>query len=204
MFTLFFIKEYYYHSYTPRLLREIPIQGAMPTQLQWDNLMWISQNTEPDSKILFFYFNDNPGDDIYHFFQSKRLSFYVPLSEIDSAIRQNFVKKDYKIIDNSVELFYKRDSKFPLKVIPLNKSNYQLMYIQNKSICDFDYIYGKIEMHLVPNRIYEQSTIKTWKRRIAYTKELGNILLENKNFEVVHRDGEAYIIRNYNPGGDCI
>jgi len=190
-----FLVCYSYYSYKGTSVEQMSLIDLN----QWNNLVWISKNTEPDSNILFFYFNDFPNDNIYHFFQSKRLSFYVPLSEIDSAIEQNITKKDYEILDNSIAFFYKRDPTSPLKTISLDKN----IYLKNMSICDFNYIYGK----RTKTPLIQDGKIRVMpmsEERARYTINLINTLLKNNNFEIVRKDNEAYLIKNNNPGGECL
>lgn len=199
--TILFIYQYYSLFREPILekISETGMTTPISTQDQWDDLIWLSENTEPDSKILFFYFNDQSADGIFPFFPSKRLSFYVHLNEIDSAIERNITKKDYNILDNSVAFFYKRIPEFPLKVVSLDKSE----YLKNMSICDFDYIYAKRAIRVV-HQDDKKFLNKPVEKRVLYVIELINMLLKNKYIKIVHQDNEAYIIKNNNPRGECI
>lgn len=196
--SLMLIYQGYYSLVLRSSLEQMSEEGVM-TKNRWDSLMWIAEDTDPNSKILFFYFNDDTSYNIYHFFPSKRLSSYVSLPELDFAIEQKIIKKDYKILDNSLAYFYKRDSKFPLKIISIDKN----IYLKNMTICDFDYIYGKRKVQVI-NKKNEKFVYREIEDRTLYTIELMNTLLKNKNFRLVYQNAEASIIKNDVPGGDCI
>lgn len=194
--SLFFVYQYYY-LYRGPVLESISEIGTTTTQGQWDNLVWLSENTPADSRILFFYFNDNPSDIPYLLLSSERTSFYVPLDRLDDAISQNVTKKDYGILDTSDPDFYKRLNLF--SVVSVDKNQ----YLKNWSVCDFDYIYGKahLEIVTVDGKKYVTQQVQS---RVLYTLNLFSELVKSGNFVKVHENDEAYIIKNNNPGGDCI
>ncbi|MBL7147279.1 MAG: hypothetical protein ISS82_00445 [Nanoarchaeota archaeon] len=193
-----FIYQYYYFFREPVLEKIYESGTTSLNQKQWDNLVWISKNTKLNAKILFFYSADrNLGG--YFFFPARRLGYYIQLNELDSAIEQRVLKKDYNIKSYASPFFYKRNSKFPLKVTSLDKETFDKELL----ICDFDYIYGKIAIPVttIGNRdIIDKRT----ESRVLYTVDLFNTLLKNKNFEIVHKNEEALILKNNDPGGKCL
>lgn len=194
--SLFLIFQYHYFDRGPKL-EKISDIGVTATRSQWGNLVWIAENTELDANVLFFYFNDYPADLLYLLFSSERTAYYVPLEELDSAINQGIIKKEHKILDNSVPFFYRRCPEFPLKVTALDKNK----YLKEMSLCDFDYIYGKRKIH---EPFHEKLRSAKFQDRVSYTIDFMNTLLENKNFEIAHQNEEAFILRNKKPGGECI
>jgi len=196
--SLFFVYEYYY-SFSEPVLKNIASGGPLPVQEQWDNLIWISKNTPSNATVLFFYLTNSDEGDIYPFFVSKRLSFFVPLNELDEAINQSNVAYNYGVSDTSVSFFYKRGDNTPFKIIKLNKSEYTKQW----TVCDFDYIYGKRAIRLYDFEGETKVPVQI-EKRVLYTIKFINTLLKNKNFSIVFQNDEAYILKNNNPGGDCV
>ncbi len=190
----------YYYPHTWRF-SDLSDRGITPDQNQWENLMWISKNTEPNSNILFFYFNDYPADFDYILFPAERQSYYVPVEEIDLAVQEGLmnnysIKKEYRILDYSSPFFYKRNPKFPLKAGIVDKKK----YLKNMSLCDFDYVYGKRSVYFHKEEAY---AYQKYSNRAAYTVDLLN-MLEKGSFRLVYENDEAMILKNMNPGGACI
>ncbi len=196
--SILLIYQYYYFFREP-VLEKISETGTTTTKNQWQDLMWISKNTESEANVLFFYFNDNPYDVTSLILSSKRASFYIPLDKLDLAIQEKRIKQDYGILAEAGGLFYKRDETFPLKITRLDKNS----YLKNWTLCDFDYVYGKRTVYVV-DEANKQFVDKVLEYRVLYTMDVMNILLENKNFKVVHQSNESVIIKNYKPGEECI
>lgn len=196
--TLLFISQYYYYFRAP-VLESISESGITTTKNQWDNLVWVSENTEPGSNVLFFYFNDNPSDIPTLLWSSKRASFYIPLDKLDLAISEKVIREDYGVLDTAEPYFYRRDPNFPLRIFSLDKG----LYSKNWSVCDFDYIYGKRAVYVVDVE-NKQMVDKKVQSRVLYAMDVFNLLLKRDNFRVVHQSDEAVIIKNLKPGVSCL
>lgn len=186
--------------YASRGYREIISDtGTTPNQAQWSALMWIRENTKPDDKILFVYFNDYPEDFEYLLFPTERQMHYIPLEDIDFALKQgcivNHIIKDY-----SVPFFYKRDPDFPLKIVKVDKSQYVR---SNMTVCDFDYVYGKRSVDTIDIKGVNRQT-GIFDRRTEYVVNFMNELKKRDNFELVFLIDEAAILKNNRPGEACV
>lgn len=155
----------------------------------WDQIMWLKENTPKNSKVYYFYGDIFGQDAIMH--NSGRNTFLIDTQEFVESIQEGKLRREYKT---------KRTKEGGGGGFPYRKSFFDYgyhkkevsqnpEYVGKMDICNFDYyVFDKVSRQQVLAQVN------------LFIKEL---FLKN-NMEEVYSNQVVSIIKNSNPGSDCI
>ncbi len=156
----------------------------------WDAFRWIRDNTKEDAKVLFLY------GDIYNQDALLRNIFRVPhmvdIKEYISALKNKTIKRNIgiDILGDHHGVYYAyRKSLFDFG-FHAEEMGRDYFYNTKRDICNFDYI--------VLDKVSRQDVLAKYNILIA------NELLKKEFIRPVFDNGVVMIIKNNNPGEDCI
>lgn len=167
--------------------QKISSPGLMD-QMHWGALKWISENTPASSKVYFFYGDVYSQDAMLR--NSKRLHAQVVPEDFIAALENRTIKKVYQTeapADHGAgKPYYKSFLNIALR--SREESDYWLIK-PTQDICTFDYhVFDKISRQPV---------------LAQYNLAIANQMLK-KNASIVFENNAVAILKNNNPGGDCI
>lgn len=154
----------------------------------WEAFRWISENTPIDSKIYFFYGDVYGQDAILR--NSKRLHVQVIPDDFIESLQNRTVKRVYQTespADHGAGMPYSQ-SFLKVGLHLRDEPDYWLLKV-DQDICLFDYhVFDKVSMQPV---------------LAQYNAIIANQMFK-KNAEVAFENDAVVILKNNNPGGDCI
>ncbi len=161
-------------------------EGIMDTY-HWAMLGWLGKNAESNSRIYFFYGDIYSQDALLR--NSKRVHFQVNPDDFINAIKDKKIKKSYvsKLPGDDGGSLGVRTGLFSFKDISQTKP--QEYYFGPKDICTFDYF--------VFDKVSRQQVLAQYNLLIA------NEMLK-KGAQKVFENQVSVILKNNNPGADCI
>ncbi len=167
--------------------QKVSSPGLMDTQ-HWDAFEWISENTDRDSKIYFFYGDVYGQDAILR--NSERLHVQVIPDDFVASLQNRTVKRTYQTeapADHGAGMpYFKSFLKIGLHL--KEEPDYWLLK-PTQDICLFDYhVFDKMSAQPV----FAQ-----------YNLIIANQMLK-KDAEIAFENDEVVILKNNNVGGDCI
>lgn len=162
-------------------------QGVMDIY-HWSALKWLSESTEPSSKIYFFYGDTYSQDALLR--NSKRLHYLVDPNDFISSIQNRRIKRDYvtELPGDGGGSIVMRASYFKFEEI--TKSKPEEYFFGPKDICSFNY--------LVFDKVSRQQVLAEYNLMIA------SELLKKGYISKVFDNNFVLILKNNNIGGDCI
>ena len=154
----------------------------------WSALRWLSANTEPDSKIYFFY-GDIYGQDAL-LRSSKRLHFQVDPDSFINAIKERKIKRFYtsELPGDGGGGITVRKGLFSFEPA-VNVLKHEVFF-GPQDICRFNY--------LIFDRGSRQQVLAQYNLLIA------SELLKKDYVKPVFENELVVILKNNNPGADCI
>ena len=154
----------------------------------WNALTWISQNTQKDARLVYFY--GDPYNQEAILWNQKRVSYRVNMEDFVNAIREGKVKREYNVevaaADDAELLYRKGFLSFGYHYREINKT----AYFGQNDICNFDYF--------VFDKVGSQQAL------IGYNAVIANDLVKSSIVQPVFDNGVVLILKNNNPGGKCI
>lgn len=172
--------------YMPHLNRDTS-QGIM-NPFHWEVLGWLSKNTEKNATVYFFYGDIYSQDALLR--NSKRTHYLVEPEDFIKTLQERKIKRDYITEfpgDSGGGLSY-RTSFFGFE--SYSETEPQAFYYGPRDICDYDY--------LVFDRVSGQQVLAQYNILIAQE------LLKKDFIKPVFENEIAIILKNNNPGADCI
>lgn len=158
------------------------------SEQHWNALMWIRQNTLKDVEIVYFY--GDPYNQEAILWNQKRISYRVDMDDFVNALKDRKVKREYVVevaaADDAEFLYRKSAFSFGYHYREINRS----YYFGEKDICKFDYF--------VFDKVGRQQAL------IGYNAVIANDLIKNGSVQPVFDNGVVLILKNNNPGGNCI
>ncbi len=189
IFTILFtglVKMPFVQSYIP-YYEKLSTPGVM-NPYHWEVLNWFPKNTDENAKIYFFYGNIYSQDALLR--NSKRTHYQVDPEDIISAINNKEIKRKYVTEspgDGGGGTFY-RTSFF--KFGNYAEEQPEEFFFGKKDICSFDYyIFDKVSRQQV---------------LAQYNLLIASELLQKDFVSKVFENQVAVILKNNNPGADCI
>ncbi len=167
-------------------LNKVTSQGIMD-YYHWESLKWLSENTEQDSKIYFFYGDIYSQDALLR--NSKRVHYQVDPNDFVKAIQDRKIKKSYvsELPGDTGGGVTIMNSLFSFE--PAVESVPREYFYGPKDICTFNY--------LVFDKVSRQEVFAQY-----------NILIANemikKDAQIVFENDAVVILKNNNVGADCI
>jgi hypothetical protein len=161
----------------------------------WDTLMWLKENTPLDTKIYFFYGDTYHQDALLR--NVKREHYLVELRSkgedigfID-AVKSKTIKRNYRTRkpgDSGAGLPYKES--FLKYNFYTEKDNYTSWYRISRDSCNFDYyVFDKLSREPI---------------LAQYNLLIMQEMMKSGFMEIVYENEISYIVRNKQPGADCI
>ncbi len=162
-------------------------QGLMDPY-HWDALKWLSEKTEPDAKIYFFY-GDIYGQDAL-LRNSKRTHYQADPKNFVQALQNSSIRKAYvsELPGDSGGRPVVRKRIFDFEDVVSSKP--QEFFFGPQNICNFDY--------LVFDKASQQQALAQYNMLIA------SELLKKEFIEIVQENKAVVILKNNKVGADCI
>ncbi len=162
-------------------------QGIM-NPFHWEVLNWISENTESDATIYFFYGDIYSQDALLR--NSKRVHSQVVPNDFVNALNERKIKKEYltELPGDSGGTIAYRTSFFSFK--DHSQAKPSEFYYGPKNICDFDYY------------VFDKASAQ--QALVQYNLLIANDLIQKDFINPVFENQIAIILKNNNPGADCI
>lgn len=171
-------KAYYY---------PIDSQGIL-NQYHWDSFQWLKYNAEKNARIYFFY-----GDSY-----DQNAQLLLPAKLVTYATTDKLIENLKKA--TIPRIFYSRSLVIADSNLAYRKSFLQFGYYSRErnittfhdaDVCNFDYyVFDKSSSYAPPLAQYNMAVRK--------------IMLDSGYFEEVYKNDLVSILRNNNPGADCI
>ncbi|MBU90222.1 hypothetical protein CMO94_01665 [Candidatus Woesearchaeota archaeon] len=161
-------------------------QGMMD-QYHWQALKWLSENTEQDSKVYFFYGDIYNQDALLR--NSKRSHSQVDFNDFVKALQDRKIKQSYitELPGDSGGGITIRKGLFEFE--PATESLPKEYFYGPKNICTFNY-------HIF-DKVSRQEVLAQYNILIASK-------MVEKNAQVVFENNAVVILKNNNVGADCI
>jgi hypothetical protein len=162
-------------------------QGIMDS-FHWESLNWISENTETNATIYFFYGDIYNQDALLR--NSKRIHYQVDPDDFIKYLQERKIKKEYITEfpgDDAQTLTYRTSFFKFINHLATISSEYSF---GPRNICNFDYY--------VFDRASRQPVLAQYNLIIA------NDLIKKDFINPVFENQLVVILKNNNPGGDCI
>src|SRR3989338_6928852 len=162
-------------------------QGIMDP-FHWEALKWISDNAETDAIIYFFYGDIYSQDALLR--NSKRVHYQVDPNDFIKAINERKIKKGYitELPGDSGGGIAYRTSFFKFedyfKTVPIEYD------LGPKNICNFDYY------------VFDKASVQ--QALAQYNLLIANEFVKKGFIEPVFENKIVVILKNNNPGDDCI
>ena len=172
--------------YMPHLNRDTS-QGIM-NQFHWEILAWLSKNTEKNAEVYFSYGDIYSQDALLR--NSKRTHYLIEPEDFVKALQERKIKRDYITEfpgDSGGGISY-RTSFFSFKSYAETEPD--AFYYGQRDICKYDY--------LVFDKVSGQQVLPQYNLLIAQE------LLKKDFIKPVFENEVAIILKNNNPGDDCI
>ena len=172
--------------YMPHLNRDTS-QGIM-NQFHWEALEWLSKNTEKNAEVYFFYGDIYSQDALLR--NSKRTHYLIEPEDFVKALQERKIKRDYITEfpgDSGGGISY-RTSFLGFKSYAETEPD--AFYYGPRDICDFDYY--------VLDKASGQQVLAQYNLLIAQE------LLKKDFIKPVFENEVSLILKNNNPGVDCI
>jgi hypothetical protein len=154
----------------------------------WESLRWISENTEKDSKVYFFYGDIYTQDALLR--NSKRVHYLVDPEDFINSLNNRELKQKYvtETPGDSGGMIAVRKSLFEFEYVETKVPKEEIFGLRD--ICDNDYI--------VFDKITYQEVLG------QYNQIIGQNLLENDYIFPVFDNRVVTILKNDKPGVICI
>ena len=154
----------------------------------WESLNWISDNTETNATIYFFYGDIYNQDALLR--NSKRIHYQVVPGDFIKSLQERKIKKEYitEFPGDDGQTFTYRTSFFKF-INHLATTSSEFSSIP-RNICNFDYY--------VFDKASRQQVLAQYNLIIA------NDLIKNDFINPVFENQLVVILKNNNPGDDCI
>ena len=169
----------YYHKST---------NSGIISEYHWDHIQWVRQNTAKDAKLLYFY--GDPYSQEAILWNLKRLSFRVSMEDFVNALKEQKIKRQYiadvAAADDAALLYRKSAFSFGYHAKEVDMSYFS----GKKDICMFDYF--------VFDKAGRQQVL------VNYNLLIANELVKNGLVQPVFDNGVVLILKNNEPGGNCI
>ena len=164
-----------------------PNQGLMD-QYHWQAFDWISENTEKDAAIYFFYGDIYGQDAILR--NSKRVHYQVWVNDFIEALQERKIKRNYytELPGDSGAGLLARASFFRFENAKSSKT--EGFSEGQHDVCLYDYY--------VFDRASRQQALAQYNLLIA------SEMLKREYFSAVFQNEVVSILKNNNPGADCI
>lgn len=173
-----FVKAY--HTATPQ-------QGLMDDE-HWKAFTWVWKNTDPDSRILFFYGDPYTQEAVV--FTTKRTGYRVDFDDFTNTLKNKTIKRYYTLnvaAADDGELQYRISFfKYGYHFLEANTSD----YFGPLDICKFDYY--------VFDKVSRQPIL------VQYNFLIANDLLKKEFITKAFENNEVIILKNNKVGADCI
>ena len=164
-----------------------PSPGIM-NPFHWESLKWLSDETDPDSRILFFYGDIYSQDALLR--NSKRFHYQIEPDSFIKDLQEKKIKRHYVLElpgDNGGSIKI-RNSFFNFEQTFHSKP--EEYYYGPQDICTFDY--------LILDKASRQQVLAQYNILIA------NELIRNEFIEPKFENKYVVILKNNNLGEDCI
>lgn len=162
------------------------IEGIM-NPYTWQTINWIKDNTKEDAKIFFFY--GDPYDQDASLGNTKRRSTRVEITDLGKSIQNKIIERNYptkELIESGTQLPYKK-TMFSYGLVGFEDKNVTGRKIRD--LCNFDYYVfdkaGRAQILVQLNQIIASTFAK-------------------ENFTVEFDNPLSVILKNPNPGGNCL
>jgi len=154
----------------------------------WEILNWFPKNTDEDAKLYFFYGDIYSQDALLR--NSKRLHYQADPEDIIDALNNKEIRRNYLTEfpgDGGGGITYRLSF---LKFGNYAKEQPEEFFFGKKDICTFDYyIFDKVSRQPV---------------LAQYNLMIASELLQKDFINIVFENEVAVILKNNNPGADCI
>jgi len=172
--------------YIPQMNLETS-RGIM-NPVHWEALQWLSKNTEKEATIYFFYGDIYSQDALLR--NSKRTHYQVDPENFISTLQNREIKRNYisELPGDSGGNIMKRESFFEFTNLAETKP--REFFFGSKDICQFDYY--------VVDKVSRQQVLAQYNLLIAQN------LLNKTYINLVFENQIVVILKNDNPGDDCI
>ena len=162
------------------------IEGIM-NPYTWQTINWIKDNTKADAKIFFFY--GDPYDQDASLGNTKRRSTRVEITELGKSIQNKIIERNYptkELIESGTQLPHKK-TMFSYGLVGFEDKNVTGRKIRD--LCSFNYYVfdksGRAQILVQLNQVIASTFAK-------------------ENFTVEFDNPLSVILKNPNPGGNCL
>ncbi len=170
-------------------VRDTFTSPGIMNKYHWDAMVWISENTALDSKVYFFYGDTYEQDAQLR--NVERAHFLAITDDLIASLQNKTIKRFYlteRPGDTGGIGSPYRKSFFKFGFATHETDEY---ITRQRDICEFDYyIFDKASSY--------------YPALAQYNALIANKLMENDFIDAVYANDLVVVLRNNNPGGDCI
>ncbi len=165
----------------------IATQGTMYPE-RWDMFQWLRENTEKNATVIFLY--GDGYEQTSMLYNSGRTNFIVQTQDYVAALNNRTIKREYL---NSINMDYGPGLPYRKGIFSFGYHLYDADFPKpDYDICRFDYyVFDKTTS-------YQQYTLL-----IQYNDAIKQMFIQHGMEEAFGNEATS-VVKNDNPGGDCI
>ena len=155
----------------------------------WESLSWVRENTDKNAKVFYFYYDNYYQSALL--WTSERLAFLVDRNDYIDGLQQGIIKRDYistLTSSSDTRFIYKKG----LFSFGYHQDEDNLETRKQRDICSFDYY--------IFDMLPQFSSIPELTK---YNALIRDKFIE-KDMEELFNNQVVSILKNNNPGADCI